>query len=184
MMDTLGALALGTELPTPEVLLRKPYKRNASLISRPMMRNILCQTALQLSALLTLLYCGASFFNVNEHVVCGVYAVNREYTAKWDPLTREIVPSDYSTAFGTVGCADFTRYCGMNFEYHLALFKVHVCVCDQRARATNAYIQRDGSQYTTRPKQNQTEYGNLCPVWTNSKRAAFAAKLRITRSRL
>jgi magnesium-transporting ATPase (P-type) len=43
VMDTLGALALGTEPPTVEILNRKPYKRNTSLISIPMRRNILVQ---------------------------------------------------------------------------------------------------------------------------------------------
>ena len=36
IMDTMGALALGTEKPTNEVLKRPPYKRSASLVSIPM----------------------------------------------------------------------------------------------------------------------------------------------------
>eukprot|EP00607_Mallomonas_marina_P005034 CAMPEP_0182425506 /NCGR_PEP_ID=MMETSP1167-20130531/11946_1 /TAXON_ID=2988 /ORGANISM="Mallomonas Sp, Strain CCMP3275" /LENGTH=876 /DNA_ID=CAMNT_0024606297 /DNA_START=194 /DNA_END=2821 /DNA_ORIENTATION=+ len=36
IMDTMGALALGTEPPTEDLLCRKPYKRAAQLISRPM----------------------------------------------------------------------------------------------------------------------------------------------------
>ena len=35
IMDTMGALALGTEGPTPSLLERAPYKRDASLVSRP-----------------------------------------------------------------------------------------------------------------------------------------------------
>ena len=63
-MDTLGALALGTESPSASVLLRKPYKRSASLISRPMWRNILCQSAFQLTLLFILLFRGAELFGV------------------------------------------------------------------------------------------------------------------------
>jgi len=48
IMDTLGALALGTEPPSGTLLERHPYKRNTSLISRYMMRNILVQSLFQL----------------------------------------------------------------------------------------------------------------------------------------
>jgi magnesium-transporting ATPase (P-type) len=41
IMDTMGALALGTEQPTMKLLDRQPYKLEASLISRPMWRNII-----------------------------------------------------------------------------------------------------------------------------------------------
>ena len=43
IMDTMGALALGTEKPTNSMLERLPYKRTSGLISRPMVRNILVQ---------------------------------------------------------------------------------------------------------------------------------------------
>ncbi|CAN0162291.1 unnamed protein product, partial [Laminaria digitata] len=52
IMDTMGALALGTEAPTLELLDRRPYKRNAPLISRPMMRNILVQSCFQVRVFL------------------------------------------------------------------------------------------------------------------------------------
>lgn len=60
IMDTMGALALGTEPPTEELLDRRPYKRSAHLISRPMWRNILVQSAYQLVMLLVLLLAGAA----------------------------------------------------------------------------------------------------------------------------
>ena len=34
IMDTLASLALATEMPTPELLLRKPYGRTKALISQ------------------------------------------------------------------------------------------------------------------------------------------------------
>jgi magnesium-transporting ATPase (P-type) len=64
VMDTFGALALGTEPPTSSVLKRKPYKRNASLISVPMIRNILCQSCYQVTLLFVLLFLGAKWFDV------------------------------------------------------------------------------------------------------------------------
>jgi len=59
IMDTMGALALGTELPTDDLLLRAPYKRNASLISRVMWRNVLVQATYQLVMSVVLLQSGA-----------------------------------------------------------------------------------------------------------------------------
>ena len=48
IMDTLASLALATEMPTPELLLRKPYGRTKALISRTMAKNILGQAVYQL----------------------------------------------------------------------------------------------------------------------------------------
>ena len=62
IMDTMGALALGTEPPSEELLLRRPYKRDASLISHPMWRNIFIQSVYQLLLLGWLLFEGAEFF--------------------------------------------------------------------------------------------------------------------------
>ena len=50
IMDTMGALALGTESPTLALLDRRPYKRTAPLISRPMFRNIMVQSVFQVRA--------------------------------------------------------------------------------------------------------------------------------------
>jgi len=65
-MDTMGALALGTEPPTPDLLNRKPYKRDASLISRPMWRNILIQSSYQLALLIFLLKNGSTLFGCED----------------------------------------------------------------------------------------------------------------------
>ena len=62
IMDTMGALALGTEVPTDKLLERAPYKRNASLISRVMWRNVLVQAAFQLAVSMALLERGGEFF--------------------------------------------------------------------------------------------------------------------------
>jgi len=56
IMDTLAALALGTEKPTPELLLRKPYGRTGKLITWIMWRNIIGQSLLQIAILSFLLY--------------------------------------------------------------------------------------------------------------------------------
>lgn len=66
IMDTMGALALGTEPPHSELLDRRPYRRDASLISRPMWRNILCQATYQLIVLVFLLNKGPRMFNCED----------------------------------------------------------------------------------------------------------------------
>jgi len=66
IMDTMGALALGTEPPKQELLDRPPYTRNSSLISRPMWRNILIQSTYQLSLLVYLLNKGPSLYNCED----------------------------------------------------------------------------------------------------------------------
>lgn len=66
IMDTMGALALGTEPPTAELLDRRPYRRDASLISRPMWRNILVQSTYQLALLVMLLNKGPIWFGCED----------------------------------------------------------------------------------------------------------------------
>jgi hypothetical protein len=64
IMDTMGALALGTEVPSDTLLDRRPYKRNASLLSHKMIRHISIQSLLQIGLLLFLLVDGAAAFGV------------------------------------------------------------------------------------------------------------------------
>jgi magnesium-transporting ATPase (P-type) len=66
IMDTMGALALGTEPPKPELLDRRPYKRDASLISLPMWRNILIQATYQLALLVYLLNKGPDLYHCED----------------------------------------------------------------------------------------------------------------------
>merc|ERR1711968_335494 len=69
IMDTMGALALGTEPPSPSLLNRRPYKRAASLISNVMWRNILVQSVFQVALLGYLLLLGAEDFDVKSNSV-------------------------------------------------------------------------------------------------------------------
>ena len=56
IMDSLGALALASEPPVPELLERPPYGRNASLLSLQMKFNLFGQSVYQLTVLLILLF--------------------------------------------------------------------------------------------------------------------------------
>jgi len=59
IMDSLGALALASEKPTEELLKRKPYGRNRSLLSFEMKCNILFQSMYQLAVLIFLMFAAA-----------------------------------------------------------------------------------------------------------------------------
>merc|ERR1719412_971659 len=66
IMDTLASLALATELPTPELLLRKPYGRTSPLISAIMAKNILGQSLYQLTVVFGILFYGEKIFDIDS----------------------------------------------------------------------------------------------------------------------
>jgi len=115
VMDTFGALALGTEPPTMDMLDRKPYKRSSGLLSRPMKRNILVISLYQLIVLLLLLFEGPQWFNIIGGVACGQYKVNKDsVTQQWNATTGSEV-SGSSNDFVT--CADFDDLCSVKDQY-------------------------------------------------------------------
>ena len=64
VMDTLAALALATETPTPKLLDRAPYSKTESLISNVIVRNLLAQLVFHLVILLTVVFYGHKLFNI------------------------------------------------------------------------------------------------------------------------
>ncbi|VDL63676.1 unnamed protein product [Nippostrongylus brasiliensis] len=58
IMDTLASLALATEMPTEDLLERKPYGRTKSLISRTMVKNIVGHAVYQLVILFGIMFWG------------------------------------------------------------------------------------------------------------------------------
>jgi Ca2+-transporting ATPase len=64
IMDTMAALALATDVPTPALLDRKPYGKNDNLITRSMWYHIFGQAAFQLFVNLFILYFGHLIFGV------------------------------------------------------------------------------------------------------------------------
>ena len=110
IMDTMGALALATESPNKELLERKPYKRSASLISRPMLRNILVQAAFQLTLLFVLLFSGAQLFGVPYNgTACANYQVGTS-SQYWSIDTLQKVAN---STVGSVTCDTFSTVCSV-----------------------------------------------------------------------
>ncbi|KAJ3431640.1 calcium-transporting atpase [Anaeramoeba flamelloides] len=68
IMDTLAALALGTEPPTKDLLNRLPYKKSSSLLNGIMKRNIAAQSVFQLIVLFIILQFGGNFFGLDPLV--------------------------------------------------------------------------------------------------------------------
>ena len=64
VMDTLAALALATESPTPKLLDRLPYSKTESLISNVIVRNLLIQLIFHLVILLSIVFLGHRLFNI------------------------------------------------------------------------------------------------------------------------
>lgn len=109
IMDTMGALALGTEPPSVELLKRRPYKRTANLISRPMWRNIGFQSVFQIVLLLWMLFRGAEYFNVPKGDWCTKYFnVDFDSSYSWNPVTGERANNANKYA---VTCSLFNDYC-------------------------------------------------------------------------
>ncbi|XP_022142981.1 putative calcium-transporting ATPase 13, plasma membrane-type [Momordica charantia] len=68
IMDTVGALALATERPTNDLMLKTPVGRSEPLVTKVMWRNLIAQAVYQVTVLLVLEFKGRSIFNVNERV--------------------------------------------------------------------------------------------------------------------
>lgn len=68
IMDTLASLALATEMPTPDLLLRRPYGRTKALISGTMAKNIIGQAVYQITVVFTLLFLGDKFFEIESGI--------------------------------------------------------------------------------------------------------------------
>jgi magnesium-transporting ATPase (P-type) len=108
-MDTMGALALGTEPPSLDLLKRRPYKRSANLVSNPMWRNIAFQSIFQIVLLLWMLFAGAEYFNVPEGDWCTKYHnINYDSPYSWNPETGE--RSNNANQY-SVTCKLFDDYC-------------------------------------------------------------------------
>jgi calcium-translocating P-type ATPase len=71
IMDTLASLALCTERPNPELLNQKPFGKDG-LLSRRLLRNVLCQGLYQITVLLIILYAGDAIWHFSS---IGEYGV-------------------------------------------------------------------------------------------------------------
>jgi P-type Ca2+ transporter type 2C len=79
IMDTMGALALGTEPPSRRLLQRRPYSSNTSLVSRRMWRHIAVQSIFQFTMLITLLLIGESALGINTGFIESIGVLSHKF---------------------------------------------------------------------------------------------------------
>jgi magnesium-transporting ATPase (P-type) len=135
IMDSMGALSLATSSPSKALLDRKPYRRTASLISRPMIRHILFQAAYQLAVLLVLLFAGPSLFNIPGGYWCSRYKVSSQSAMVWNSTTLQ---QDLS---GDITCSTFTTLCAGNLD--------ELCYDDHHLLNGNSFSFSDLKDYST-----------------------------------
>jgi Ca2+ transporting ATPase len=80
IMDTLASLALATELPSEELLNRKPYGRTKPLISHLMLQNIAGHAVYQLAIIFTILFAGERLFDIDSGRETLSSAPNQHFT--------------------------------------------------------------------------------------------------------
>ena len=61
-MDSLGSLALATELPKESLLTRPPYRKDEYIISRKMVKHILGVSFYQIVIIYTIVFAGEHFY--------------------------------------------------------------------------------------------------------------------------
>jgi len=98
-----GALALATEPPREQLMLRKPYGRTEAIINNVMWRNLLAMAAFQLIVLFTLYYrgCDLLHFGTSQQIHSASLCANY-------PSVPYLAPG---AANGTVTCYDRLHGC-------------------------------------------------------------------------
>lgn len=94
IMDTFAALALATEPPAEELMLRNPQSRNEFIVNSVMWRNLLGQSFYQISILLVLLFVGPNTSYYCYPTADGCYEGHiSEEPFYWDSKYHDNYPS-------------------------------------------------------------------------------------------
>jgi magnesium-transporting ATPase (P-type) len=87
IMDTMAALALATEPPAHDVLLRQPYDKNAPIVTEVMWRNIFGHAIYQIIALVIILFTAEGWFVKNYTSSCLRYdTTETTKCVEWNPF--------------------------------------------------------------------------------------------------
>jgi len=104
IMDSLGALALATENPNPELLLEKPHGRDEALISRNMWLHIIGQGIYQLFWMFFTLYALPALFDY--------YRIQTREEYYKEECTARLSAPTYNATQTQLYC-NWATYCGM-----------------------------------------------------------------------
>ncbi|ETI49836.1 calcium-translocating P-type ATPase, PMCA-type [Phytophthora nicotianae P1569] len=107
IMDTMGALALGTEAPTEALLDRRPYRKSAKLLGRCMVKNIIVQSIFQLLLVFLLLIYGAEQFGYHDGNKCVAW----KYSVKssFPTLSNGTCVTVNGDACWSLACEDYAK---------------------------------------------------------------------------
>ncbi|TYZ65339.1 hypothetical protein PybrP1_012663 [[Pythium] brassicae (nom. inval.)] len=131
IMDTMGALALGTEAPTEALLDRRPYKKSARLLGRGIVKNILCQAVFQLALVFILLAYGHNEFGFPEGNTCLKF----EYSLKssFSELSADSCITASGKACSSLKCEDYVSQTDLSLNnYPVGCLKAYCTTYDYR----------------------------------------------------
>lgn len=91
VMDTFGALALATEPPIDDILLRPPYPKSASIVNEVMWRNIFGHAFFQIIVLGLVIFLVPGTLTENYWMACTDPAQTISECTEWNPFyTHEL----------------------------------------------------------------------------------------------
>lgn len=131
IMDTMGALALGTEAPTEALLDRRPYKKSARLLGKCMLKNIAVQSIFQLLLVFLLLVYGAEKFGYHDGNAC----VKWEYSVKSNlpTLSNDTCLTVNEDTCWSLSCDDYIQNSTVQlFDYPMDCLDDYCAVFDYR----------------------------------------------------
>lgn len=85
IMDTLGALALATEPPNDDILLRKPYAKNNAIVTEVMWRNVFGHAIYQITVLMIIVFLGPGWLCQDYWTKCITKDTDGTCT-EWNPF--------------------------------------------------------------------------------------------------
>ena len=91
IMDTLGALALATEPPTDDILLRQPYKKDNAIVTEVMWRNVFGHAIYQIVALVFMIFAAPGWLCADYWTKCYAYDNTGNKCIEWNPFFTDSV---------------------------------------------------------------------------------------------
>lgn len=84
-MDTFAALALATEPPGDNILKRKPYPKNANIVTEDMWRNVFGHGVFQIILLGFVLFLGPGILSQDYQTRCLQFSETGGKCLRWNP---------------------------------------------------------------------------------------------------
>ena len=91
IMDTFGALSLATEPPSDEILTRKPYKKDDTIISPVMWRNIIGQACYQCLVLALVIFVGPGSLVPDYWSLCSYNEYDKCISGSYNPYYTNVI---------------------------------------------------------------------------------------------